>query len=246
MTFHHSKAFGPTTSTTGSAEKQIGSDYLCIPGQYHIEEIFIGKAPITGVEQYTGIVYLKIKGTDGTFEYAYGRGLSVATNSGRVGPAEHIPCSIPVKGGAKVQVFVKDVVDATLVTVSLMFHTGLGRKIQSYAVQGSVTVAGTEESMGTVVVTDAGRIIQARFVGTNNVDAEGGTAILRLAIPGLEGRDLEFAVGNGHGGDTDGSVEPADVINFKGGIPVGANVTVNIHIKSGATLMTPAASIAVA
>lgn len=246
MGFHHSKSFGPTTSTTGSVAKQIGSDYIIPPGQFHIEEIFIGKAPITGVEQYTGIVYLVIKGVDGTFEYAYGRGLSVATNSSRVEPAEHIQCSIPAPGGAKCQVWVKDVVDATLVTVSLMFHTGLGPKIQSYAVQGSVTVAGTEESMGTFVVTDAGNIVQCRFVGTNNVDAEGGTAILRLAVPGLEGRDLEFAVGNGHGGDVDGGVAPADVINFKGGIPVGKNVTVNVHIKSGATLMTPAASVAVA
>jgi len=246
MVFHHSKAFGPTTSTTGSAEKQIGSDYIIPPGQFHIEEIFIGKAPITGVEQYTGIVYVKIAGVDGTFEYAYGRGLSVATNSSRVGPAEHIQCSIPAPGGAKCQVFVKDVVDATLVTISLMFHTGLGRKVCSYAVQGSVTVAATEESMGTFVNLFAGRIIQIRFVGTNNVDAEGGTAILDLAVPGLEGRSLEFAVGNGHGGDTDGAVEPADVINLKGGIPVGANVTVDVKITSGATLMTPAASVAIA
>lgn len=245
MVFGFSEAFGPTTSTTGSAAKQIGSTLTCQPGSWHIRRIRIGKAPITAVEQYTGIVYVTAKGTDGTFEYAYGRGVSAATDHASQGPAEVIDCGIPVKGGAEVKVWVKDVVDATLVTVSLEFHTGLGKKIQSYAVQGSVTVAATEESMGTVVITDAGRIVQARFVGNNNVDAEGAPSIFKIVVPGKAG-PFHFAVGNGHGGDVVGSVGPADIIDLEGGIPVGQNVTVDLRILSGATLMTPAASISVA
>jgi len=243
--FAFSKAFGPTTSTTASAEKQIGSDYLIPPGNWHIEKIRIGKSGIL-IEQYTGIVYLKIKGVDGTYEYAYGRGLGCATNAAALGPAEEIDCSINAPGGANCQVFVKDVVDCPGVTVSLSFFHGAGKRVDSYAVQGSVTVAATEESMGTVVMTLPGRIMQIRFVGNNNVDAEAGSAILKLTVPGLEGRDLEFAVGNGHGGDTTGYVAFTDVIDLPGGIPVGKNVTVDIRIKSTSTLMTPAASIAVA
>jgi len=244
MTYAFSEAFGPTTSTTGSVEKQIGSDFYCNPGSFHIEKIRIGKGCVTGVEQYTGIVYLKIKGTDGTFEYAYGRGLSSATDHGNVGPAEVIDCSIPVKGGAKVQVFVKDVVDCPGVTVSLEFHTGLGPKVQSYAVQGSVTVAATEESMGTVEITDAGRIIQARFVGTGNVDAKSGTAIFKISVPGDDNH--HFAVGNGQAGDVSGAKSEADVIDIKGGIRVTQNMVVDLRVVSTDVLMTPAASIAVA
>lgn len=244
MVFAFSEAFGPTTSTTGSAEKQIGSDLIIQPGSYHIKKIRIGKSGIL-IEQYTGIVYLKIKGVDGTFEYVYGRGLGVATNDASQGPAEVIKCSIPAPGGAKCQVFVKDVVDCPGVTVSLEFHKGLGRKIQSYAVQGSVTVAVTEESMGEVVITDAGRIVEARFISNNNVDAEANTGIFKIVVPGLAG-PFHFAVGNGHGGDTSGYVAPADVIDIEGGIPVGKNVTVDLRIKSTHTMMTPAASIQVA
>lgn len=245
MVFAFSEAFGPTTSSSGSVEKQIGSDLLCQPGSYHIKKIRIGKGCVTGVEQYTGIVYLKVKGTDGTFEYAYGRGLSSATDTGNVTQAEEIKCGIPVKGGSNVQVFVKDVVDCPGVTVSLEFHNGLGRKIQSYAVQGSVTVAVTEESMGTVVMTDAGRIIEARFVGTGNVDAKSGTAIFKIVVPGLSG-PYHWAVGNGQAGDVSGAKAPADIIDISGGIPVGKNVTVDLRVVSTDVLMTPAASIQVA
>lgn len=243
--FAFSEAFGPTTSSSASAEAQIGSDLIIQPGSYHIEQIRIGKGPVTGVEQYTGIVYLKIKGVDGTFEYAYGRGISAAADYGSGGPAQIIPCSIPAPGSALLQVFVKDVVDCEGVTVSLMFHQGLGRRVQSYAVQGSVTVAATEESMGTIVMTDAGRIIQARFVGNGNVDAKSQTAIFKIVVPGLSG-PFHFAVGDGHAGDVAGNVAPVDVIDLPGGIPVGKNVTVDLRVKSVDVLMTPAASIAVA
>jgi len=245
MVFAFSEAFGPTTSTTGSAEKQIGSDLIIQPGTWHIKKIRIGKGCVTGVEQYTGIVYLKIKGVDGTYEYVYGRGLSSASDAGNVTQAEEIKCSIPAPGGARCQVFVKDVVDCPGVTVSLEFHRGSSRKIQSYAVQGSVTVAVTEESMGTVVMTDAGRIVEARFVGTGNVDAKSGTAIFKIVVPGLTG-PFHFAVGNGQAGDVSGSKAPADIIDIKGGIPVGKNVTVDLRVVSTDVLMTPAASIQVA
>lgn len=245
MVFAFSEAFGPTTSSTGSAAKQIGSDLIIQPGTFHIEEIFIGKGPVTGVEQYTGIVYLVIKGVDGTYEYAYGRGISAAADYGSGGPAEHIKCMIPAPGGAKLQVYVKDVVDCEGVTVSLMFHKGTCRRVQSYAVQGSITVAATEESMGTVVLTDAGRIVEARFVGNGNVDAKTATAIMKIKVPGQSG-PFDFAVGNGHAGDVAGNVALSDVINIKGGIPVGKNVTVDLRVLSVDVLMTPAASIQVA
>jgi len=245
MVFAFSEAFGPTASSTGSAEKQIGSDLIIQPGNFHIEKIRIGKALVTGVEDATGIVYLKIKGVDGTYEYAYGRGLSSATDYGSIGPAELIDCSIPAPGGAKLQVFVKDVHNAKDVTVSLEFHQGLGQRVQSYAVQGSITVAVTEESMGTIVMTDAGQIIQARFVGSGNVDAKSGVGIFKIIVPGKTG-PYHFVVGNGHAGDVAGSIALADVIDLKPGIPVGKNVTIDLRIVSTDVLLTPAASIAVA
>jgi len=242
--FAFSKAFGPTTSTTASAEKQIGSDYIIPPGNFHIEKLRIGKAGIL-IEQYTGIVYVKITGVDGTYEYAYGRGLGCATDHASHGPADVIPCSIPAPGGSTLKVYVKDVVDCPGVTVSCEFYHGSGPRVDSYAVQGSVTVGGTEESMGTVVIDRAGRIIQARFVSNGNVDAEAGTGIFIIEVPGLAG-PFEFAVGNGQSGDVAGNVAPPDVIDIPGGIAVGKNVTVDLRVKSTNVFMTPAASIAVA
>lgn len=246
MVYAFSEAFGPTASSTGSAEKQIGSDMIIQPGNYHIKKIRIGKALVTGVEDCTGIVYLKIKGVDGTYEYAYGRGLSSATDYGSIGPAELIKCSIPAPGGANCQVFVKDVHNAADVTVSLEFHQSLGQRVQSYAVQGSITVAATEESMGTIVMTNAGRIVEARFVGSGNVDAKSGVAVFKIVVPGRTGFKDHFVVGNGHAGDVAGNVALADVIDLKPGIPVGKNVTVDLRILSSDVLLTPAASIQVA
>lgn len=245
MVFAYSHAFGPTTSTTGSAESQIGSDHIVRPGgPYHIKRIRIGKSGIL-IEQYTGIVYFKHTGElgAGTHEYAYGRGLGVATNAAAIGPAEVINCCFPISSGSTLQAFVKDVVDCPGVTISVEFHKGVAANVQSYAVQGSVTVAVTEESMGTVKITTGGRIIEARFVGNNNVDAEAGSAIFKISVPGRVAD--AFAVGNGVGGDTTGYVAPADVIGDLD-IPVTENVTVDLRVCSTHTLMTPAASIAVA
>lgn len=242
--FAFSKAFGPTTSTTGSAKSAIGSTYIIPPGNYHIEKIRIGKAGIL-IEQATGIVIIEITGVDGTYEYAYGRGVGAATQVAAQGPADEIDCSIPAPGGGTITVSVKDVVDCPDVTVSLEFHQGGGRRVDSYAVQGSVTVADTEESMGTKVIDRAGRIIQIRFTSHCNVDGESHTGILTLDVPGLAG-PYEWAVASGQGGDVSGQIAPLDVINIPGGIPVGKNVTVDIKIKSADTMMTPAASIAVA
>jgi len=251
MVFAFSKAFGPTVSTTGSAEKQIGSDYIIPPkaqdrpGPFHIEKIRIGKSSITaGGEVRHGLVYIKT-GSSGTYEYAYGQGSGEDADASSQCPAEEIDCSIPADSGGKCQVFVKDFVDAADVTVSLEFHYGLGPRIDSYGAIGSDTAADTEESMGTKVMDKAGKIIQIRFVGMCIGDGESATAIIELIIPGLTG-PFEFAVGNGHGGDTIGHASEADVIKIKPGIPVGKNVTIDMKITSADIMKAPHYSIAVA
>lgn len=246
--FAFSKAFGPTVSTTGSAEKQIGSDYIVPPGgPFHIEKIRIGKSSVTaGAEVRHGLVYIKCKGTDGTFEYAYGQGTGEDADASSQTPAEEIDCSIPVKSGGKLQCFVKDFVDAADVEISLMFMLGAGRKVQSYGAIGSDTGADTEESMGTNVIDETGRIIQIRFVGAPIGDGESATAMIELIVPGHTGYPLEFAVGNGHGGDTIGHCSEADVIDIPGGIPVGKNVTIDMRITSADIMKAPHYSIAVA
>lgn len=248
MVYAFSKVFGPTASTDASAEKQIGSDYIIPPGQFHIEKIFIGKGLIVAAEPYVGRVYVTITGVDGTFEYAYGNGCGEDADFASNIAAEQIDCSIPAPGGGTLKVYVKDVDNAADVMVCLIFHRGLGPRVDSYCVgvhSTYDTTADTEMNVGGgIVITRAGRIIQIRFAGSGIVDAKAATAKLEISIPGLAG-PFEFVVGNGHGGDLGGNPAHADVIDIPGGIPVGKNVTVDILLTSAEVMIGPHCSIAV-
>lgn len=248
MVYAFSKVFGPSASSDASAEAQIGSDYTIMPGDYHIKQILIGKGLVSNAEPCAGKVYLKITGVDGTYEYAYGNGLGGATNTSNMA-AEKIDCSIPAPGGSKLQVFVKDVDNAADVMVSLMFHRGRGRRIDSYCVgvhSTYDTTADTEKDVGGGIVIDrAGRIVQIRFAGSGITDAKTGTGKLEISVPG-DGMPHEFVVGNGPGGATLGMPADADVINIPGGIAVGKNVTVSILLTTAEVMIGPHCSISVA
>lgn len=247
MPYAFSKVFGPSGSTDASVEAQIGSDYIIPPGQFHIEKIIIGKGLIVAAEPYVGKVYVKIANVNGTYEYAYGNGCGEDADFSSNIPAEQIQCSIPAPGGNKLQVFVKDVDNAADVMVCLMFHRGLGRRVDSYCVgvhSTYDTTADTEMDVGAGIdIGRAGRIIQIRYAGSGIADAKAATAKLEIKIP-LDGAPHEFVVGNGHGGDTGGNPAHADVIDIPGGIPVGV-VKIKILLTSSEIVIGPHCSIAV-
>ena len=246
MAFAFSKAFGPTASTTASAKTTIGSTYIIPPGDYTITKIRIGKGLIADAEPACGEVEVEITGVDGTYQYAYGNGAGGATNSINQ-PAEEIDCCIPAPGGGTITVSVTDPDNAADVTVSLSFEKSMGQRVDSYGVgaDGTDGAADTKTSIGTIVVTKAGRIVQIRMGGSGVVNAKAATGILELDVPGLAG-PFEWAVGNGPGGAANSGPTPADVINIPGGIPVAKNVTLTAYLTMAETCKAPHISVAVA
>lgn len=249
MSIVASKSFGPTDSVAAT-KTQVGSAFNNYAEAMTITKIVVGKGNVVNALSNAGLIAVEVKGVDGPFEYAYGNGTGGAGGAvggdGPNGPAEPIDARIPVPPSAEIKVYVTDLNVAKDVTVSLGFSKGNLGKTRSYgqASTGGVTVADTEETMGAQTMVANGTIKQIRFAGSGIVDAKAGSGILRVAIGGYP-YDLEFAVGNGPGGDLDGGPQWADVID-KLDIKVVQNQVVTPYIKSAEVMTTPYYSIAVA
>jgi len=255
MMYKFSKVFGPTDSVAqivaeGRKKTQIGSDYIIPPGgPFHIHKMLVAKGNVANAKECAGIVEIKVSGTDGVYEYAYGNGSGGATNSGQNGPAEPIECRIPAKSGSVLKVYANDAEIAKDVTIACMFWSGEER-IDSYAAGGGAVdaTADTELDFAAITILKAGKIKQIRFAGSVVADAEAGSALLVAEVPG-EGLPQEFAVGNGPGGATLGGAQWADVIDVDLGIGGGAipvNTKIQMKITAAEDLKSPTVSIAVA
>lgn len=212
MVYEYSECVGPTDSVAGT-KTTVGAAFYAHPGAHHIRRIRVGKGNVVNAKECAGLITVEVAGVSGTFEYAYGGGVGGATNS-HTGPAEIIECSIPVPGGSKITISVTDAEVAKNVTVSVEFHSGLGRKVCSYHVggAGSDTAAATLLAVGNVEVTEkAGIIREIRFAGSGVVDADANSAILELKVSN-KSAPHQFATGNGPSGATLGGPSHADVI----------------------------------
>lgn len=255
MGYRFAKVFGPTDSVAqivaeGRKKTQIGSDFTIPPGgPFHIHKLIVAKGNVTNAKECAGIIDVYVTSVDGIYEYAYGNGSGGATNSGQNGPAEPIDCRIPCPSGATLQIYVNDAEIAKDVTISALFWDGIQR-VDSYAAGGGAVdaTADTELSMSTLTILKAGMIKQIRFAGSVVADAEAGSALLEIDVPG-QGLPQEFAVGNGPGGATLGGPQWADVIDVNigvGRVAIPVNTKVTIKLTAAEDLKSPVVSIAVA
>lgn len=256
MGYKFSKVFGPTDSAAqtvaeGRKKTQIGSDYLIPPGgPFHIHKLTVAKGNVVNAKECSGIIDVYLAGVDGTYEYSYGNGSGGTTNNAQNGPAEPIDVRIPAPSGSTLKVYANDAEIAKNVTIAVEFWMGLAR-VDSYAAGGGAVDAtsATEMSFAAItVISKPGRIKQIRFAGSVIADAEAGSAVLVVDVPG-EGLPQEFAVGNGPGGATLGGAAWADVMNVDIGIgnrPIPVNTVISVKLTAAEDLKSPAVSLAIA